>query len=254
MRWDPDRYLAFSAPRREPAVDLLRRVPLEAPRLIYDLGCGPGSVTALLCERWPAARVIGIDNSPDMLAQAPARCPRAEWREGDIAAWRPDAPPDLIYSNAALQWLDDHRRLFPRLIAALAPGGVLAVQMPYNSDSPSQRLIAETVESGPWAARLRRRLRPWPMLSPPAYYDLLRASGAEPVIWQTEYLHVLDGDQPVLAWTKGTALRPVLEALDPEERAAFEADYARRLAAAYPPRADGRTLFPFNRLFIIATR
>ncbi|MDP6515580.1 MAG: methyltransferase domain-containing protein [Alphaproteobacteria bacterium] len=252
MAWDPAQYLAFDAPRLEPAIDLLNRIHLDAPEIIYDLGCGPGTVTRMLRERWPEARVTGLDNSPEMLAQAPRNCPGAIWWEADIATWEPSGPADLIYSNAALQWLSDHETLFPRLLGALAPGGVLAVQMPRNHQSPSWTLIAETAQDGPWAERLRPLVRRSPVGVTAYYYDLLAAHTSALSIWETEYLHVLEGDNPVVAWTRSTALRPLLDALDGEQAPAFEAAYAERIRAAYPPRADGRTLFPFRRLFITA--
>jgi trans-aconitate 2-methyltransferase len=165
----------------------------------------------------------------------------------------PAAGYDLLYSNAALHWLPDHAALLPRLLAALPPGGVLAAQMPRNFDAPSHALLRAVADEGPWAPRLAGALRA-PVAAPDWYYDLLAPQTASLDIWESEYLHVLDGDDPVLDWTRATALRPVIAALDPAEQAAFEADYARRLRAAYPRRPDGRTLFPFRRLFLVATR
>lgn len=253
MSWNPERYLAFGDHRTRPAIDLLARIALAAPARVADLGCGPGNSTALLCTRWPAAEVLGVDNSADMLAKAAETGLRARWREADIAGWAPEAPCDVLYSNAALQWLPDHAALFPRLLGLLAPGGVLAVQMPRNFAAPSHALLQAVAQDGPWAERLAGRLLRGP-LAPEAYYDLLAPRAAALDIWQCEYLQVLDGDDPVLRWTRATALRPVLALLDAAEQTRFEADYAARLRAAYPERADGRTLFPFRRLFIVATR
>lgn len=252
MSWNPGQYLRFAAPRLRPAVDLLAAVPCESPRDIVDLGCGAGNVTRLLAKRWPQARITGIDDSAAMLAQAAQALPGARWVEQSIADWRAERPVDLVFSNAALHWLADHARLFPALLAQLAPGGVLAVQMPRNFDAPSHTAIADAIAAGPWRERLAPRLRSSPVAEPSAYYEILAPHAARIDIWQTEYLHVLEGDDPVKEWTKGTWLRPFLDALDEPERSAFEADYAARLRAVYPRRADGRTLFAFRRLFIVA--
>ena len=169
-----------------------------------------------------------------------------------MATWTPDAPFDLLFSNAALHWLPDHASLLPRLLGHLRPGGVLAVQMPRNFAAPSHTLLREVARVGPWADSLARHLADEPVAAPEWYHDLLAPLAAAVDIWQTEYLHVLDGDDPVLNWVRGTALRPVIDALTPEDRMRFEAEYARRLRWAYPTRPDGRTLFPFRRLFIVA--
>jgi trans-aconitate 2-methyltransferase len=252
MTWNPERYLAFGGERTRPAVDLLARVPLAGPARVADLGCGPGNSTRLLCERWPQARVVGIDNSAAMLAKAEGSGIRARWLESDIAAWTPDAPYDLLFSNAALHWLPDHARLLPRLLGHLRPGGVLAIQMPRNFTAPSHTLLREVASAGPWAERLTPRLADEPVAAPEWYHDLLAPLAAALDIWQTEYLHVLDGEDPVLNWVRGSALQPVIAALPREEQSRFEAEYARRLRLAYPKRPDGRTVFPFRRLFIVA--
>jgi trans-aconitate 2-methyltransferase len=252
--WEPARYLAFANHRTRPALDLLARVPLTDAARIADLGCGPGNSTALLAQRWPGAAVVAIDSSPEMLAQARATGIRAKWVEADIARWTPDGPLDLIYANATLQWLGEHATLLPRLLAQLRANGVLAVQMPRNFQAPSHALLRETARSGPWADRLGGILDQPPVAAPEWYYDLLAPLAPMLDVWETQYLHVLDGDDPVLNWTRSTALRPIAQALDAEQLAAFEGAYADRLRAAYPRRADGRTLFPFRRLFIIAQR
>lgn len=254
MSWDPAQYLKFAAPRLRPAVDLLARVPLEAPARVVDLGCGAGNVTRLLVERWPGSAVTGVDDSAPMLAQARAALPSVTWIEAGIADWAPSAPPTLLYSNAALHWLPDHPALFPRLATMLDAGGVLAVQMPRNFLAPSHALVAETARDGPWRARLEPMLGPPPVAEPARYFDALAPYAAELDVWETEYLQVLDGEDPVKEFTKGTWLRPFLDALEPGDRDAFEADYAARLRQAYPRRADGRTLFPFRRLFIVMRR
>lgn len=254
--WDPAQYLRFADHRLRPAIDLLGRVDLDAPGHIVDLGCGAGNVTRLLAGRWPGAAVTGVDGSTDMLTKAKAGAggDAIRWQHADLRDWQPNRLVDLLFSNAALHWLDDHAALFSRLFGLLKPGGVLAVQMPRNHGAPSHTCMTEAAGAGPWAARLKSHLRPSPTAVPEIYYDLLTPLAAQLDIWETEYLQVLEGENPVVEWTKGTALKPLLDALDGTERAGFLADYARRIAAAYPVRADGRTLFPFRRLFIVVRR
>lgn len=252
MPWNPTQYLSFGGERLRPALDLLARVTLDRPAAIVDLGCGAGNVTRVLQERWPDAAVTGVDNSPQMLAEAARSAPGIAWENADLAHWRSAGPLDLIYSNAALHWLDDHPSLFPHLLGQLSRGGVLAVQMPNNFSEPSHACAFESAAAGPWRGRLAPLLRTAPLLTAAAYYDLLAPLTRHLDIWQTEYLHVLDGDNPVAAWTRGSLLVPLLESLQEGERDAFESDYRTRVRAAYPPRADGRTLFPFRRLFIVA--
>lgn len=252
MSWNPDQYLKFAAPRLRPAVDLLNAVPLAHPGTVYDLGCGAGNVTRLISERFPGARIVGVDDSASMLARAAKELPAVQWVQQGLDGWRADAPADLIYSNAALHWLPQHGQLFASLMGQLAPGGVLAVQMPRNFGAPSHTMIAETVLGGPWRSQLEPLLQPSPVAPPEFYYDLLAPLAARLDIWETEYLQVLEGEDPVKEWTKGTWLKQFLDALDEPQRSAFEADYAARLRPAYPRRPDGKTLFPFRRLFIVA--
>jgi trans-aconitate 2-methyltransferase len=226
-------------------------VPLDRPARVVDLGCGPGNSTALLRERWPDAEITGIDGSEEMLAEA-RRQTGIRWERADIARWRPGARYDVIFSNATLQWLDDHRALFPSLVAALAPGGVLAVQMPRNFASASHRAAREVVANGPWGARLTPILRVDPVHDAVTYHRMLAPHTRALDVWETEYLHVLDGDNPVADWTRGTYLVPLISALAEAERDVFEAEYRSRVKAAYPREPNGRTLFPFRRLFIVA--
>jgi trans-aconitate 2-methyltransferase len=232
LSWDAAQYLKFAQPRLRPALELLARVDLQAPGVVYDLGCGTGALTTIMAERWPGAAVVGIDDSADMLERATGETRNLRWLRHDIATWRPEAAPDLIYSNAALHWLPDHARLIPALVSFLAPGGVLAVQMPRNFSEPSHQAIAEPM---------------W-------YLELLSPLCGEIDLWQSQYFQILRGADPVKEWTKGTWLRPFLQALAPGEREAFEQSYARRVAAAYPRRADGTTVLPFQRLFFVARR
>jgi len=252
MPWDPSQYLKFARPRLQPAIDLLQRIARDDPVEVFDMGAGTGNVTRLLRARWPAARITGVDDSEEMLVRARAEVPDAEWVRADLATWRPPRPADVLYSNAALHWIGGHAALFERLMKSLAPGGVLAVQMPRNFDAPSHAVVPDIVRSGPWRARLEPLLRPAPVGPPAAYYDYLAPYAAVIDIWETEYMHVLTGADPVKEWLKGSWLKPLLDALDEPERSRFESRYAEAVAAAYPRRADGQTLFPFRRLFILA--
>ena len=252
MPWDPAQYLKFADHRLRPAIDLLNRIALDDPREIYDLGAGAGNVTRLIKERWPAARVTGVDDSATMLAKAAATAPAIAWEQADLATWRAPRPAYLIYSNAALHWLTGHERLLHALVGGLVPGGVLAVQMPRNFGAPSHTLISEAARGGPWRATLEPLLRPAPVAEPAVYYDLLAPLVSTLDIWETEYLQILEGPDPVKEWTKGTWLRPLLDALAEPDRSRFEARYAELVGRAYPPRPDVHTLFPFRRLFIVA--
>ncbi|MGH8231046.1 MAG: methyltransferase domain-containing protein [Steroidobacteraceae bacterium] len=254
MSWNPEQYLKFSQPRLRPALDLLARIPDDDPRSVYDLGCGAGNVTAILAQRWPRASLVGVDSSAAMLAQAAKALPQVRWLQQSLAEWQPERPAQVIYSNAALHWLPDHAQLLPSLVAKLAPGGVLAVQMPRNFAAPSHSLIATTVRVGPWRSKLEPLLRAPPVAEPADYHAWLAPRCASLDIWESEYLQVLTGTDPVKEWTKGTWLTQFLERLDAAEAGAFEADYAQRLRAAYPPLPDGSTLFLFRRLFIVLRR
>ncbi|MFC3677797.1 methyltransferase domain-containing protein [Ferrovibrio xuzhouensis] len=258
MSWDPTQYLKFAGERLRPAIDLLGRVPLADPATVVDLGCGAGNLSPLILQRWPGATLTGVDSSPAMLAKARAGYPQAEFIEADIATWRPPeemgGPVDLLYTNAALHWLDHHETLIPGLLDSVTPGGWLAIQMPCNFAAPSHTCIVDAIEQGPWRAKLEPYLRRRPVAEPGVYWRLLQDRTAALDIWETEYLQVLSGDNPVAEYTKGTWLKQFLDRLDGAERDAFEADYRARVGAAYPKEADGRTLFPFRRLFILAQR
>jgi trans-aconitate 2-methyltransferase len=252
--WDPAQYLRFAGDRLRPSIDLLARVGPIPNGPIVDLGCGPGNVTPVLRTRFPTAELIGIDTSPEMLARARAAEPSARFEQGDIATWRPELPPALIFSNAALHWLDGHETLFPRLLGLLAPGGQLAVQMPAMHDAPLRRLQYTVAAEGPWAARLKGVGSAPEILEPAAYWDLLRPRAAAFDLWQTTYWHVLTGEDAVVTWAEGSSLRPFLDALDdPVLRGAFRAAYTDALRPHYKRRPDGTTLLPFRRLFMVAT-
>ena len=253
MAWDPAQYLKFAGPRLRPAIDLLGHIETAAPGFVYDLGCGAGNVTRFIAERWPQARIVGVDGSAEMLARARADLPQIEWQQADLATWRPPQMPDVIYSNAALHWIEDHAPVFVALFNSLAPGGIFAVQIPRNFGAPSHTSMGEAARMGPWRAKLEPLLRPAPVEPPDFYYNLLAPLAAKLDIWETEYLQVLDGEHAVKEYTKSTWLSPLLGALDEPERSQFEACYTALVDAAYPRRTDGKTLFPFRRMFIVAT-
>jgi len=254
VTWNPLQYLKFGGERLRPAHDLLARVRLEAPQYIVDLGCGTGTVTALLCARWPDAQIMGIDNSEQMLDRARAALPDVAWKLDDLAEWVPAAPVDLLVSNAALHWLDDHATLFPRLLSHLRPGGVLAVQMPAQHDAPSHQIGYDLAESTRWRDRLGGLVRRRPILDPHEYYSLLRTQVSSLDLWFTEYVQALTGENPVAEFTKGSFVGTWLSALSADEARDFEAEYRQQIAAAYPACNDGVTLFQFRRFFLIAQR
>jgi trans-aconitate 2-methyltransferase len=253
--WDARQYERFRSERARPFFDLLARIPDRSYRAISDLGCGTGDLSAALSEHWPAARVLGVDSSTEMLAAAErfAISDRLEFTPGDMTTWKPGSPQDLVVSNAAFQWVPDAEALVRHVSGYLAPGGVLAVQMPDNSASPSQALLRELEEAGPWAERLRGRPRQDRILPLGRYGDLLAGEGFGVDAWETVYWHVLEGDDAVLEWMKGTTLRPILKALAEGEREEFLGQYRSRLAAAYPKGPAG-TVFPFRRLFFVARK
>lgn len=249
--WDPTQYLEFADHRLRPALDLLARIDHQGPRSVWDLGCGAGGPTAVLADRWPDATVRGVDSSPDMLDRAKAAYSDIEWIRGDIEDWTSPVPADVVFSNAAIHWLDDHASLLPRLLQQLAPGGVLAIQMPRNHAEPSHQRLNETARSEPWVDRVGDLVRESPVATPEQYHSTLRPLAKTLDIWETVYVQELTGTDAVASWTKGSVVRPFLDALgaDGEE---FFVDYAARLADDYPAGPDGTTLFTFRRLFIVA--
>jgi trans-aconitate 2-methyltransferase len=248
--WNPDTYRQFQSERDRPFFDLLGQVQ-GSPATVTDLGCGDGHLTAALAARWPGARVSGLDSSPEMLRGAPL-AGNLHFAVGDIASWT--GRPELLVSNAALQWLPDHPALIPRLAAQVAPGGTFAVQMPGNSDAPSHTLLAEVRAAPRWREQLGHTARdPGTVLSPQQYAELLHPLGYRVNAWETTYLHLLPGDDAVLNWVRGTALRPVLAALSPPQGAEFEAEYGARLREAYP-QGPGGTALLFRRVFVVGVR
>lgn len=253
MAWDPSQYTRYADERGRPFVDLLGRVFAEAPRRVVDLGCGPGTMTALLCSRWPHALVEGVDSSPEMIAAAMPG-DRLTFRVEDVAEWTPPADADVVISNATLHWIPAHRELIARWAAALPVGGWLAFQVPGNFAAPSHALLRSLASSETWAERLSGiPLGVDAVGSPAAYATLLGDAGLVADVWETTYLQLLTGADPVLEWMRGTSLRPVLAALSDADGAAFCAQFGAELRAAYPA-AAGRTQFPFRRVFAVAHR
>ena len=252
--WNPALYSKFEDERTRPATELLARVPVSAPAQVVDLGCGPGNSTELLVHRFAAAHIIGTDTSPAMLAAARQRLPAITFELSDISSWAPQVPVDLLYANASLHWVSDHASLFPRLLSVLAPGGVLAVQMPDNIDEPSHVLMRETAADARFAPSIDPSGGPREfLLAPDQYYDLL-AQHAQVDVWRTTYYHRMEGATAIVQWLRTTGLKPFLDALRADLQSAFLAEYEQRIAAAYPPRSDGRCLLAFPRLFIVARR
>jgi trans-aconitate 2-methyltransferase len=253
VTWSPSTYLQFADERGRPFVDLLARVGATDPKLVVDLGCGPGQLTATLAQRWPDAQVQGLDSSPEMVERAQEHSEgRLSFAVADLRTWQPTEPVDVLVSNATLQWVPGHRALLPRLVAAVRPGGWLAFQVPGNFGEPSHRLLHELAADPRFAAATQGVLRP-ASAEPRDYLADLSGLGCVVDAWETTYLHVLDGPDPVFRWISGTGARPVLQALDPDQRLEFEAEYRARLAAAYPAEAYG-TLLPFRRIFAVARR
>ena len=255
MTWDADLYMRFGDQRTRPARDLADRIDLDRPRRIIDLGCGPGNSTQVLRERFPGAHVTGLDSSERMIAKARESCPDEEWVLGDIGQWSAEEPYDLVFSNAALQWIPNHKGLVQNLITQVVPAGAMAFQIPRHVESPLRQAIVETSHNPVWNQRMAGAREALTMESPAYYYDALAGVVDSLDIWQTEYDHVMDGPQEIIDWISSTGLRPFLAALDSEaEEHRFVAMLAERVREEYPRRADGRVIFPFNRLFLVAYR
>lgn len=262
MRWDPAQYTRYAGERGRPFLDLLARVGATAPRRVADLGCGPGNLTALLAARWPAAAVEGLDSSPEMIERARAEAPGVRFTVGDLRSWTVPSDCDVLISNATLQWVPGHLELLRAWAAALPAGGWLAVQVPGNFDAPSHQLLRSLATSARWAPLIGHALRHDVVATPGQYAELLLDTGLAADVWETTYLHLLPGADPVLEWMRGTGLRPVLAALSDAAAgstagsvtglaAEFEAEYAALLREAYPPTPHG-TAFGFRRVFAVA--
>jgi trans-aconitate 2-methyltransferase len=251
--WNAGQYLQFADERTQPCRDLVARIALNDPARIADLGCGPGNSTAVLAERWPKADITGLDSSAEMIAAAQKSRPDLHWTTGDIASWQPAHPCDLIFSNAALQWVPDHATVYPHLFRQLAPGGAFAVQVPGNLDAPAHHLMRELAASDDWRSDFPVPVREWFVHDLPFYYDLLSPVARRMDLWTTEYQHILAGPEAIVEWYKGTGLRPFLDTLENTERKErFLEDYLELITPAYPRQGDGRVIFPFRRLFMVA--
>jgi len=247
--WDPSLYLSFDDHRSRPFHDLIARVGATAPRRVVDLGCGPGHLTGVLAARWPGATISALDSSAEMVAAARERGIDAV--RGDIARWSPEPDTDIVVTNAVLHWVPEHAELLPRWIGSLPSGAWFALQVPGNLAAPSHILVAELLDEPRWRGDVPLD-EGTTVLDLAGYAELLAATGAAVDAWETTYVHRLTGDDPVLRWISSTALRPVRNALDDDDYAAFLAELVPRLRAAYPVRPDGRTWFPFRRIFAVA--
>jgi trans-aconitate 2-methyltransferase len=257
-RWDPERYLVYADERGRPFFELLARVRAEQPALVVDLGCGPGGLTASLAERWPGARVVGVDASAEMIERAREQAGPVEFEVADLRTWLADVPPAsvaVLVSTATLQWVPGHLDLMPALVEAVAPGGWLAFQVPGNVDEPSHTLRADLAAQEPYAAYTGDVATP-DAHDARTYLEALAGLGCVVDAWETTYLHVLHGEDPVFTWVSGTGARPTLQALeaaDPALRTRFEAEFKEQLRAAYPQSDAGQgVVLPFRRVFVVA--
>lgn len=251
-RWDPDRYLTYADERGRPFVELVARIDTDRPRRVVDLGCGPGTLTGLLVDRWPEAAVAGIDSSEEMITRAREREPRVRFEVADLRAWLAEADPvDVLVSNATLQWVPGHLDLLPALAEAVAPDGWLAFQVPGNFGEPSHTIRTELAAEPAYAAHTRDVAVP-ASHDPADYLESLSALGCAVDAWETTYLHVLTGEDPVFAWVSGTGARPTLQALPDGVREDFEAEFKARLRTAYPAGPTGTVVLPFRRVFVVA--
>ena len=254
-QWDPQQYQRFTDERSRPFFDLVGRLPDDNVHCVADLGCGPGNLTQTLLTRWPAAVIWGVDNSPEMLATA-AKLPtdsRLQFVLSDIATWQPEKPLDRIVSNAALQWVPDHTALLLRLVSWLAPRGVLAVQMPNNFADSNHTLLTEMVTQEPWRSALGGPAERYFIQAPAWYAQTLHELGLQVDLWETIYYHILPGQDAVLEWMKGTALRPILTKLTATQKQDFLTVYGEKLRTVYPSHPHG-ILFPFRRLFFVVRK
>jgi trans-aconitate 2-methyltransferase len=251
--WDPKQYLRFERERTQPCIDLVNRIDLPKVEYAADLGCGPGNSTQVLARHFPDAEIVGIDSSKQMIERARIDRPEFVFEVADAAKWEADQPCDVILSNACFQWLGEHEKLFPRLMNQLTEGGQLAVQMPRNFEAPVHKILRSLATSPPFNAKIDQR-EPYWVKEAGFYYDILRPVSSQLELWETEYVHVLDDHDAIIEWYKGTGMRPYLEPLDAGEQMQFIDRCREELVKAYPKQSDGRVLFPFLRIFFVATK
>jgi len=253
-KWDPRHYLQFERERTLPVRDLVSRIELQSPSTIVDLGCGPGNSTAVLAKRWPDASIIGVDSSAEMLTQARESSVRAKWILADIREWQPDNSVDLVFSNAALQWVSLHEIEIPRLFNLVAKHGALAFQIPTHTDLWFE-VLEKIVMSPVWRDKFLKGTSEFYSYELGFYYDLLSGQSKRLDLWETRYFHVLSSPEAIVEWTQGTALRPLFDRLsDSSLRETFVKQYTEEIASSYPRQPDGNVLFPFLRRFVIAYR
>jgi trans-aconitate 2-methyltransferase len=249
--WDPERYLTYADERGRPFADLLARVGATEVERVVDLGCGPGNLTAWLKERWPASDVLGLDSSPEMIDRARESGPAGvRFDVADLREWKAESPVDVLVSNATLQWVPGHLELLPQLVAQVAPGGWFAFQVPGNFEQPSHALLHGLAADDRFREYAEGVARP-DGFGPEVYLEALLGLGCRVDAWETTYLHLLQGEDPVFTWISGTGARPVLQALPEGLRAEFEAEYKQLLRDAYPAGPHG-TVLPFRRVFVVA--
>lgn len=251
--WDPNQYLRFERERTQPCIDLVNRINVEQANFAVDLGCGPGNSTRVLAQRFSHCSILGVDSSKQMIQRARADMPAFKFEVGDAAAWQGDRAYDVLLSNACFQWIEDHKPLFERLMGQLRVGGQLAVQMPRNFQSPTHQILRSVVTSPPFSSKLQQT-EPYWVKEPAFYYDVLESMASRIEIWETEYVHVLDDHDAIIEWYKGTGMRPYLEPLSAGDQKLFIERVREGLGTAYSKQKDGKVLFPFLRIFIVATK
>lgn len=252
--WDPAQYLKFAGERTQPVADLMSRINLASPEKVIDIGCGPGNSTRVLRKRWPNARIVGLDNSAEMIAQARRDFPEGEWLLADAAALAGQPQYDVVFSNAALQWIQNYEKLLPRLMSAVAPGGCLAVQVPDDRESPLRKAVLSVAGSAKWAKHTASADARMYYSTAQEIYGLVNAFGRVD-LWETTYYHVLASHQELIEWYKGSGMRPYLKVLpDDCARTQFKRDVLRKCRRRYPLQSDGKVLYPFHRIFFVVYR
>jgi trans-aconitate 2-methyltransferase len=253
--WDPDQYLQFKGERTQPSIDLVARIPMDDPKTVIDIGCGPGNSTQILLKRWPFADVVGVDKSEKMIQRARRDYPHQKWVVGDAATFEAPLPFDIVFSNAAIHWIPQHDMLLRRLFRMLRGNGILAVQVPANQESPLYRAILRVSESGKWSAYTKGRESAIIYNSVAYYYGQLVSYAEDVVLWETVYYHIMNSHQDLIEWYQSTAMKPFLDSLPSDEsREEFKGEVLAACKASYPLQRDGKLLYPFKRLFFTARK